>query len=118
MASLRYFDGIRYGSFKDLEVLVDPEDNSLWLSSPSVARLLGWHPDRVREKLTSKSLKSFTGKALASAKKVKAKSYVSTTAANGRFYVRHDGAKWHLWFPSMGDSVIAVENCAMLGVTY
>ena len=73
MASLRYFDGIRYGSFKDLEVLVAPEDNSLWLSSPSVARLLGWHPDRVREKLASKSLKSFTGKALASAKKVKAK---------------------------------------------
>ena len=44
--------------------------------------------------------------------------YVSTTATNGRFYVRHDGVKWHLWFPTMGDRVIAVENCAMLGVTY
>lgn len=73
MSSLVYFSGIRYGSFKDLEVVVDPKDNSLWVTTKSIATLLGWHQDAVRQKIASKSLKSFTGKGLASAKKVNAK---------------------------------------------
>jgi len=73
MASLRYFAGIRYGSFKDLEVLVDPEENSLWITQPTVARLLGWDNNRAPEKLKAKGLKTFAGKGLTVTKKIKAK---------------------------------------------
>ena len=70
MNNLRYFDGIQYGDFKDLDVLVDPADNSLWITQPSMARMLGWEPRRVTEKIASKSLKSFADKALAGTKKI------------------------------------------------
>jgi len=71
--TLRYFDEIRYGSFSDLEVLVDPETQELWVARSAMERMLGWRPDSAREKLVSKSLKSFAGKALAVGKKIKAK---------------------------------------------
>ena len=70
MSSLRYFSGIQYGDFQNLEVLVDPTDNSLWITQPSMALMLGWATNDVRKKITSKSLKAFAGKALAGAKKV------------------------------------------------
>lgn len=70
MASLRYFDGIQYGDFHDLDVFVDPSDNSLWITQPSMARMLGWASSDARKKLAAKSLESFAGKALAGAKKL------------------------------------------------
>ena len=62
MPSLRYFDNIRYGEYHDLEILVDPANNSLWVSQPSVARMLGWSnldATGVRAKLKSKGFKLF-----------------------------------------------------------
>ena len=73
MSSLRYFDNIRYGEYHDLEILVDPANNSLWVSQPSVARMLGWENKRAPEKLASKSLKAFADKRLALPKSVTAK---------------------------------------------
>lgn len=74
MASLVYFSGIRYGSFKDLEVAVDPSDNSLWVTQPTIAKLLDFGaPNRASEKLKSKSLKVFAGKGYVPPKKIKAK---------------------------------------------
>ena len=70
---LRYFDEIQYGSFSDLEVLVDPKTRELWVTRPVMERMLGWRADSAREKLASKSLKSFAGKSLTVGKKVKAK---------------------------------------------
>ena len=73
MTTLRYFDNIRFGSYTDLEVLVDPSDNSLWVGQPSMARMLGWVPDDARKKLASKGLKAFANKRLAGAKTIQAK---------------------------------------------
>jgi len=70
MSSLRYFAGISYGDFENLEVLVDPADNSLWIAQPSMALMLGWETKRVARFLGSKSLKVFAGKALGSTKQV------------------------------------------------
>lgn len=70
MNSLRYFSGIQYGDFHDLEVFVDPSNNSLWITQPSMARMLGWEPKRVTEKMDAKSLKVFAGKGLVAPKKV------------------------------------------------
>ena len=64
MSSLRYFSGIQYGDFQNLEVLVDPTDNSLWITQLSIAQMLGWAADDVRKKLKAKSLEAFAGKAL------------------------------------------------------
>ena len=64
MSNLRYFDGIKYGDFTGLEVLVDPSDNSLYVSQPSMVRMLGWEPKRVSRFLASESLKAFTNKPL------------------------------------------------------
>lgn len=70
MSSLRYFSGIQYGDFHDLEVLVDPADNSLWITQLSMARMLGWAADDTRKKLKAKSLEAFAGKALVPGKKL------------------------------------------------
>lgn len=70
MTNLRYFDGIQYGDFQNLDVFVDPADNSLWITQPSMARMLGWDLKRVTEKIGAKSLKAFAGKALAHPKAV------------------------------------------------
>lgn len=69
MDNLRYFDKICYGSFKDLVVLVDPSDNSLWVTYPTIEKMLGYKEYSASEKLAAKSLKSFAGKALAAGKK-------------------------------------------------
>ena len=70
MSTLRYFENIQYGDFHNLEVLVDPADNSLWIAQPSMALMLGWATNDARKKIASKSLESFAGKALAGAKKI------------------------------------------------
>lgn len=70
MSSLRYFSGIQYGDFQNLEVLVDPTDNSLWITQLSIAQMLGWAADDVRKKLKAKSLEAFAGKALVHGKKL------------------------------------------------
>ena len=71
---LRYFDGIQYGSFSDLEVLVDPDTRSLWLSQASVARMFDLGAaNRASEKLAAKGFESFAGKGLAGPKSMKAK---------------------------------------------
>lgn len=72
MDNLRYFDKIRYGSFKDLDVLVDPSDNSLWVTYPTIEKMLGYKEYSASEKLATKSLKTFAGKALAAGKNVSA----------------------------------------------
>ena len=71
--ALRYFDGIQYGSFSDLEVLVDPDTRELWVTQPVLERMLQWRANSAREKLRSKSLKSFSGGGLTLGKSVKAK---------------------------------------------
>jgi len=70
MTNLRYFDGIQYGDFQNLDVFVDPADNSLWITQPSMARMLGWVVDDSRKKIASKSLKLFAGKTLVAPRKV------------------------------------------------
>jgi len=71
--SLSYFDGIQYGEFRDLDVLIDPATRELWVSQPAMERMLGWRADSARQKLSSKSLKAFAGKDFTVGKKVKAK---------------------------------------------
>lgn len=71
--TLAYFDNIQYGVFKDLDVLVDVDTHELWVTQPVMERMLGWRVDSAREKLTSKSLKSFAGKGLTLGKTVKSK---------------------------------------------
>lgn len=73
MPSLRYFEEIRYGSVEGLSVLVDPKDNSLYVTQPTIERLMGYRPNSAREKLTSKSLKTFAGKSLQLGKLVTAR---------------------------------------------
>ena len=70
--TLRYFDGIRYGSFADLEVLVDPATRELWVTQPVIERMLGFVENTARKKIASKSFKAFAGQGLAVGKKVKA----------------------------------------------
>lgn len=89
MDNLRYFDKIRYGSFKDLDVLVDPSDNSLWVTQTTIVKLLGYtdlDATGIRARLNSRKFKDFagcrfqdektlkqpTGSALAGVKKIKA----------------------------------------------
>jgi len=43
--------------------------------------------------------------------------WVTTSSIQGRFYVRHDGAGWHLWYPTMGASIILVKDEAIISVT-
>lgn len=71
--SLRYFDGIQYGSFSGLEVLVDPATRELWVTQPVVEQMLQWRANSAREKLRSKSLKSFSGGGLTLGKSIKGK---------------------------------------------
>lgn len=55
---------IRYGGWDELQVAIDIEqaDNkTLYLTYPTVETILNYRPDSVREKLKSKSLKSFIG---------------------------------------------------------
>lgn len=71
MSSLRYFDQIQYGSFDGLEVLVSPDDNQLWVTQPTIERVMGYEPNNARKKLGSKSLKAFAGKDLTLGKSIK-----------------------------------------------
>ena len=48
---------VKYGSLTDLEVVVDPKTRDLWITVPTLERLLGWDADSGRKKLASKSLK-------------------------------------------------------------
>lgn len=59
MSSLRYFAGISYGDFHSLEVLVNPADNSLWITQPTIEKILGYEADNARKKLAAKNLKAF-----------------------------------------------------------
>ena len=70
MSNLRYFDGIKYGDFTGLEVLVDPSDNSLYVSQPTIERILDYPSNTARKKLVAKSLKAFAGKDLSDDNKV------------------------------------------------
>lgn len=72
MPSLRYFDGVQYGNIDGLTVLIDPSDNSLYVTQPTIERVLNYAPDTARKKLGSKSLKAFANKALQVGKVVKA----------------------------------------------
>lgn len=71
--SLRYFDNLRYGSFSNLEALVDPATRELWVAQAAIERMLDLRENSAREKLASKSFKSFTGKDLNLGKIVSAK---------------------------------------------
>lgn len=71
MPSLRYFDGVRYGNIDGLTVLIDPSDNSLFVTQPTIERVLGYPENSARKKLGSKSLKAFAGKDLTVGKTVK-----------------------------------------------
>lgn len=70
--SLSYFE-VQYANFNGLEVLIDPQTKEMWVTQPTMERLLGWEPETARKKIVSKSLKAFVGKDLAGAKSVKAK---------------------------------------------
>jgi len=62
MPSLRYFDQIQYGNIQGLTVLVDPGDNTLYVTQPAVVKLLGWDDldgTGVRQKFNSKEFKRF-----------------------------------------------------------
>ena len=72
MSNLRYFDGIKYGDFTGLEVLVDPSDNSLYVSQPTIERILDYPSNTARKKLGAKSLETFAGKGLTVGKDVTA----------------------------------------------
>lgn len=72
MPSLRYFDGVQYGSIDGLTVLVDPSDNSLYVTQSTIERVLGYPENSARKKLGSKSLKAFAGKGLTVGKAAKA----------------------------------------------
>ena len=64
---------IKYGSFADLEVLVDPDTREIWVTQSTLRRLLNIDDKRTPELLRSKSLKSFAGKGFVSPKTKKAK---------------------------------------------
>ena len=70
--NLSYFQ-VQYGNHNGLEVLIDPKTKGMWVTQPTMERLLGWEPETARKKQVSKSLKDFVGKPLAAAKTVKAK---------------------------------------------
>lgn len=69
MTNLRYFGNINYGSYKDLDVLVDPSDKSILVTYPTIEKILGYQPEHAHEKLGAKKLKAFAGKALLHTKK-------------------------------------------------
>ena len=59
MSNLRYFGDLNYGGHKAIEVMVDPTDNSLFLSNQTLMSLLSYTKDSVSQKTASKSLKAF-----------------------------------------------------------
>ena len=64
MPSLRYFDGIQYGTLKGLTVLVEQSTNALYVTQPTLVKMLGWDSldsTGVRAKFTSKEFKQFVG---------------------------------------------------------
>ena len=71
MSNLRYFGDLNYGGHKGIEVMVDPTDNSLFLSSRTIENILQYEEDSVRKKFGAKSLKAFAGEPLASGKNLK-----------------------------------------------
>jgi hypothetical protein len=71
--SLHYFDLLQYGSFKDIEVIVDPKTREIWITQPTIERMLNFGSENARKKLASKSFKAFAGDNLARPKSVKAK---------------------------------------------
>ena len=55
---------IQYGGWEQLEVSIDiaqPDTKTLYLTYPTTETILGYRENSVREKLTSKSLKTFLG---------------------------------------------------------
>lgn len=60
VSTLRYFDELQYGDLNNLDVLVDPGDKSLWITYPTIEKMMGYQPDCVHDKLNSKKLKAFT----------------------------------------------------------
>jgi hypothetical protein len=71
--TLHYFDNLSYGGVSNIDVLLDPETQDLWVTIPVIERLLKWEPDNARKKLISKSLKAFAGNDLSLGKTVTAK---------------------------------------------
>lgn len=66
--SLRY-SVTQYGSFA-VETIIDTKTEEVFIGRPALEKIAGWRPDSGREKLASKSLKTFAGNALAVGKKV------------------------------------------------
>lgn len=58
---LTYFDNVRYADTENLEVFVDTDTNDLYVTQPTIERLLGYEPDNARKKLRSKALKTALG---------------------------------------------------------
>jgi hypothetical protein len=50
-----------YGWCADIPVAIDTQSN-LWIATPKLEEMLGWRTDSGREKLASKSFKTFAGK--------------------------------------------------------
>ena len=61
---LTYFDSIHYGDVADLDVLVDPDTNDLFVTQTTIAKILGVPDYRVLQLLRSKRLKAALGKGL------------------------------------------------------
>ena len=63
MPSLRYFDGIQYGTLKGLTVLVEQSTNALYVTQPSLMQAMGWDDkfdsSKLRSKIKSKSFAEF-----------------------------------------------------------
>jgi hypothetical protein len=70
MPKLTYFNSLSYGGINDLEVLIDPSDNSLWVASTSIEKMLQYRPNSARDRLASKSFKAFAGNGLTPGKTV------------------------------------------------
>jgi hypothetical protein len=68
---LQHFTNISYGDVANFDVLVDVESKSLYVTQPTIERILNYRPNRGREKIASKSFKAFAGKGLEVAKNCK-----------------------------------------------
>jgi len=55
---------IKYGVWDNLEVAVDVGKEDLYLSFPTIETILNYRPNSLREKIASKSLKTFLGEGL------------------------------------------------------
>ena len=68
---LTHFKNISYGDVADFDVLVDVESKTLYVTQPTIERILNYTPNTGRKKIASKSFKAFAGEGLTVGKKCK-----------------------------------------------